>query len=68
SHSSRSSLLHDTYAGSVANERRYAWLLLLTVEADFRGGKVTLPAARLYLFDDDDKIKAEQIVFFAAPN
>jgi hypothetical protein len=29
---------------------------------------MTLPAARLYLFDEDDKIKAEQIVFFAVPN
>ena len=28
----------------------------------------TLPAARLYLFDEDDKIKAEQIVFFAVPS
>ena len=27
----------------------------------------TLPAARLYLFDEDDKIKAEQIAFFAEP-
>ena len=43
-------------------------LLLLTVEANFGGGKVTLPAARLYLFDEDDKLKAEQVVFFAAPN
>ena len=27
----------------------------------------TLPAARLYLFDEDDKIYAEQIAFFAEP-
>jgi hypothetical protein len=51
---------------SVGDERNA--LLMLTVEADFGGGKVALPAARLYLFDDEDKIKAEQIVFFAAPS
>jgi hypothetical protein len=51
---------------SVGDERNA--LLLLTVEADFGGGKVTLPAARLYLFDEEGKIKAEQVVFFAAPN
>ena len=42
-------------------------LLMLTVEADFGGGKMTLPAARLYLLDDDNKIKAEQVIFFATP-
>ena len=44
---------------SVGDERNA--LLMLTVEADFGGGKVTLPAARLYLFDDEDKIKAEHM-------
>jgi ketosteroid isomerase-like protein len=42
-------------------------LLMLTVEADLGGGKMILPAARLYLLDDDSKIKAEQVIFFAAP-
>jgi hypothetical protein len=42
-------------------------LLMLTVEADFGAGPVTLPAARLYLLDEEDMIKAEQVVFFAAP-
>jgi SnoaL-like domain len=41
-------------------------LLMLTVEADFGRGPVTLPAARLYLLDEDDRIKAEQVVFYAA--
>jgi hypothetical protein len=41
-------------------------LLMLTVEADFDAGQVTLPAARLYLLDEDDKIKVEQVVFYAA--
>jgi hypothetical protein len=42
-------------------------LLLLTVEADFGGGTMILPAARLYLLDDDNKIKAEQVIFFGSP-
>jgi hypothetical protein len=50
---------------SVGDDRNA--LLMLTVEADFGGGNVTLPAARLYLFDEDDKLKVEQVVFFAVP-
>ena len=49
---------------SVGDERNA--LLMLTVDADFGGGKVTLPAARLYLLDEDGKIKVEQVVFYAA--
>ena len=41
-------------------------LLMLTVEADFGAGKATLPGARLYLLDENDKIKAEQVIFYAA--
>jgi hypothetical protein len=41
-------------------------LLMLTVEADFGGGKVSLPGARLYLLDDNNKIQAEQVIFYAA--
>ncbi len=37
-----------------------------TVEADLGGGRVTLPAARLYLIDDNDQIKSEQVIFYAA--
>ena len=51
---------------SVGDERNA--LLMLTVEADFGGGPLTLPAARLYLLDEDDKIKVEQVLFFAVPN
>src|SRR5271169_5837421 len=43
---------------SVGDERNA--LLLLTVEADFGAGKATLPAARLYLLDENNKIKTEQ--------
>src|SRR5580704_3014324 len=34
-------------------------LLMLTVKADFGAAKVTLPGARLYLLDDNNKIKTE---------
>jgi hypothetical protein len=46
---------------SLGDERNA--LLMLTVEADLGGGKVTLPAARLYLLDEADEIKVEQVVF-----
>jgi hypothetical protein len=51
---------------SIGDERNA--LLMLIVEADFGAGPVTLPAARLYLLDEHDKIEAEQVVFFTAPN
>ena len=39
-------------------------LVMITVEASLGpGGPITLPAARLYRLDDDDKIVAEQVVF-----
>jgi len=41
-------------------------LLMLTVEADFGGRKATLPGARLYLLDENGKIKTEHVVFYAA--
>jgi hypothetical protein len=45
-------------------------LILLTVQAALGpgGATVTLPAARLALLDDENKIKDEQVVFFAVPN
>ena len=49
---------------SIGDERNA--LLMLTVEADFGAGKATLPAARLYLLDENKKIKTEQVVFYAA--
>jgi SnoaL-like domain len=48
-----------------AGDERNA-LIMLTVEADFGAGKVTLPGARLYLLDDGGKIKSEHVVFYAA--
>ena len=49
---------------SVGDDRNA--LLMLTVQAGFGpgGAQVPLPGARLYLFDDEGKIKAEQVVFF----
>jgi SnoaL-like domain len=49
---------------SVGDERNA--LLMLTVEADLPVGRTTLPAARLYLLDEAGKIKAEQVIFYAA--
>jgi hypothetical protein len=40
-------------------------LVLVNVEADFGMGATTLPGARLYLLDDNDKIAHEQVIFFA---
>lgn len=53
---------------SVGDERNS--LILLTVRASFGTGvaKVTLPAARLALLDEDGKIAKEQVVFFAIPD
>ena len=48
-----------------AGDERNA-LLMLTVEADLPVGRMTLPAARLYLLDEAGKIKAEQVIFYAA--
>ena len=49
---------------SVGDERNA--LLMLTVEADLGGRRATLPTARLYLLDDNGKIKNEQVGFYAA--
>jgi hypothetical protein len=49
---------------SIGDERNA--LLMLTVEVDFGAGKATLPGARLYLLDDNDKIKTEHVIFYAA--
>jgi hypothetical protein len=42
-------------------------LLLLTVQTAGGpfGAQMTLPAARLYLLDENDKIKVEQVIFYA---
>ena len=52
---------------SVGDDRNS--LILLTVKATLGPGgpKMTIPAARLALLDEDNKIKAEQVIFFAVP-
>jgi hypothetical protein len=53
---------------SVGDERNS--LLLLTVRAAFGpgGAKVTLPAARLALFDEGQTMKEERVIFLAVPD
>ena len=53
---------------SVGDERNS--LILLTVRAAFGPGgpNVTIPAARLALLDENNKIKTEQVVFFTLPD
>ena len=45
-------------------------LLLVTVQTAGGpfGAQMTLPAARLYLLDENDKIKVEQVIFYAVPD
>ena len=52
---------------SLGDERNA--LLLLTMKAAFdpSGPKFTLTASRLYLLDENDKIKVEQVIFFVTP-
>jgi hypothetical protein len=51
--------------GSVGDERHA--LLLTTLRARFGPDtpEVTLPGARLYLLDEEERIKAEQVIFCA---
>jgi hypothetical protein len=53
---------------SVGDERNSLILLIVRVAFGPGGEKVTLPAARLALFDENRKIKKEQVVFFAVPD
>ena len=41
-------------------------LLMVVIEADLGGGKVTLPGARLYLVNDDGQVESEHVIFYAA--
>jgi hypothetical protein len=53
---------------SVGDERTS--LLLLTVRAAFGpgGAPATVPGARLARFDEDQKLKQEQVIFFVVPD
>ena len=49
-------------------DNRYA-LLMVTVRVDGPPyGKLRIPGARLYRFDDNDKIAAEQVIFYTVPD
>jgi hypothetical protein len=52
---------------ATAGDARNA-LVMLTVQAPYgpNGATVDLPGARLYLLDDQGKIKVEQVVFYVA--
>lgn len=52
--------------GSVGDERNALVLVTVTTEGPPMGS-MTVPAARLYLLDDHNKIKAEQVIFYAVP-
>ena len=54
--------------GSCGDERNS--LILLTVRAALGpdGEKVTLPSARLALFDENQKLQQEQVIFFVVPD
>jgi hypothetical protein len=45
--------------------QRNALLLVAVKTARPPMGSLTLPAARLYLLDENNKIKAEQVIFYA---
>jgi hypothetical protein len=53
--------------GSVGDERNA--LVLVTVKTTGPPmGSMTLPAARLYVLDENNKITAEQVIFYAVPD
>src|SRR5262245_61479226 len=54
-------------SASVGDEQNALLMVTLTAALGPGGSKMTLPAARLYLLDEHNKIKAEQVVFFAVP-
>jgi hypothetical protein len=51
--------------GSIGDKRNSLILYTVSVTFDPGGPKVSLPGARLALFDENDQLKAEQVVFFA---
>ena len=51
-----------------AGDDRYALLMVTTKVDGPPFGKLTIHNARLYRFDDNDKIAAEQVIFYTAPS
>jgi len=63
----------STWPGSVqvtdsAGDDRYALLMVTTKVDGPPFGKLTIHNARLYRFDDHDKIAAEQVIFCTVPD
>ena len=53
---------------SVGDERNSLILLTVRTALGPDGEKVTLPAARLALFDENQKLQQEQVIFFVVPD
>jgi len=51
-----------------AGDDRYALLMVTTKVDGPPFGKLTIHNARLYRFDDNDKIAAEQVIFCTVPD
>jgi SnoaL-like domain len=52
---------------SVGDERNALLLLTMTMAGGPFGTGAQAPCARIYLLDDDGKIKTEQVVFYVSP-
>ena len=62
----------STWPGSVqvtdsSGDDRYALLMVTTKVDGPPFGKLTIHNARLYRFDDNEKIAAEQVIFYTTP-
>jgi hypothetical protein len=53
---------------SVGDERNSLILLTVRTALGPSGEKVTLPAARLALFDENQQLQQEQVIFFVVPD
>jgi hypothetical protein len=53
--------------GSVGDERNALLMLTAQLSGGPFGAKATLSGARLYLVDDNGKIKAGQVIFWVTP-
>lgn len=51
---------------SVGDDRNALVMLTVTAALGPGGAKVPLTAARLYLLDDQNKIKAEQVIYYVS--
>ena len=53
---------------SVGDERNALLMLTMQTAGGPDAAQMTLPGARLYLLDENGKIKLEQVVFYVVPN